>query len=66
MSSKKLRFKDNNKTPHWVCQAKLTSLDTYDFSKEKFIGESQASLTSTTIEQSASGREDNPYLLQET
>ena len=32
---------------------------------KKFIDDIQASLTGNTIEQSTSGREKNPYLLQE-
>ena len=33
---------------------------------KKNISGMQASLTGTTIEQSASGRKNNPYLLQES
>ena len=36
------------------------------FNKKKIIDDIQDSLTGTTIEQSASGRKRNPYLLQES
>ena len=59
-------MKDNNKTEHWVGQAKSKTLDTDDFFKRKyFFDDVQDSSTGTTFEQSASGRKKNPYLLQE-
>ena len=65
-----LRFKnllkDNNKTAHWVDHSKLESLYNEDFFKKTpVVDDIQASLTGNTIEQSASGKKNNPDLLQE-
>ena len=65
VSSKNFYLTYNNKTAHWVGQSKLKPLYTDDFSK-KVIDAIQASLTGITIEQSVSGRKNNPYLLQES
>ena len=54
-------MEDNNKTAHWVGQSKLKPLFVYFF---QFIDDIQYSLTGTKIEQSDSGRENNPDLLQ--
>ena len=51
VSSKNFYLKDNNKTAHWVGHAKLKPLQIF-FQRKKIINGSQASLTSTTIEQS--------------
>ena len=66
MSSKKLYMKDNNKTAHWVGHSQLKYLYTDDFFKRKPVFDDvQAILTGNKIEQSTSGRKNNPYLLQE-
>ena len=57
-------MKDNNKNAHWVGHSKLKPLDKDGF-QNKFIDYIQASLTGTTIEQSASGRKNNPHVLKE-
>ena len=59
-------MKDNNKTAHWVSLLKLKPLDIEDFLKRKIIiNDLQSNLTGTKIEQSDSGRKEDPYLLQE-
>ena len=64
VSYKKWYTKDNNKTAYWVGYAKIKSLDTDYFSK-KVVDDVQATSNRSTFEQSASGRKNNPYLLQE-
>ena len=44
-------MKDNNKTAHWVGQAKLKPLYTYDcFKVKQVVDDAQDSSTSTTFE----------------
>ena len=55
----------NNKTSHWFGHSKCKPLDLGDFYKRKrIINELEANLNTTTIEQSDSGMEHIPDLLQ--
>ena len=58
-------MKDNNKGAHWVDHSKLKPLGEKEYLRENFIKDIQASLTGATIEQSHSGRKNNPCFLQE-
>ena len=59
-------MKDNSKTSRWVGHLQLKYLDTDDYFKRKLVVDDiQAILTGNKIEQSTSGRENNPDLLQE-
>ena len=58
-------MKKNNKTAHWVGQAKLKPLDTDDFFQKKVVDDVQDISTGNIFEQSYPGRKKNPDLLQE-
>ena len=57
-----IKRKYNIKTAHWVGHSQLISLDTDDFLKSTPIADDiQASVTSNTINHSASEEKNNPY-----
>ena len=66
VSSKIFCLEDNNKTTHWVGHSKLKPHDIEDtFKINKVIIYLQAIWNGNTIEQSYSGRKNNPYESEE-